>query len=124
MQTQVPFTLPIGIDGDNGERHRQGVMRLARARDEIQPLGDTEVRRNEAYLSVLLVARTLVSVGPVTEITPAFVEDLYAADFDHLQRLYERINTANDAVAHVACPTCREAFDVDLVELQDGPAGR
>ena len=30
-------------------------MRLATARDEIEPLRDPEVRRNEAYLSVLLL---------------------------------------------------------------------
>ena len=68
-------------------------MRLATARDEIEPLRDPEVRQNEAYLSVLLLARTVTRIGDITEITPEVIEGLYAADFDHLQRLYERLNT-------------------------------
>ena len=59
MQTQVPFTLPLGVLDEHGETHREGVMRLATARDEIEPLGDSSVRRNDAYLTVLLLARTV-----------------------------------------------------------------
>ena len=38
-----------------GRVHRDGTMRLATARDEIEPLRDAEVRQNEAYLTVLLL---------------------------------------------------------------------
>ena len=79
--------------------HRDGVMRLATARDEIEPLRDAEVRQNEAYLTVLLLSRAIVTrLGDVSEITPAVIEGLFAADFDHLQRLYERLNTDGEAV--------------------------
>ena len=74
---------------ERGETHREGTMRLATARDEIEPLRDVEVRANGAYLTVLLLARTLTRLGTITEIIPALVERLFAADFDHLQRLYE-----------------------------------
>jgi hypothetical protein len=120
--TEVPFVLPIGLEGEDGETYRDGVMRLATARDEIQPLAAPEVRRNEAYLTVLLLARTVVSVGPVVEITPEVIEGLYAADFDHLQRLYERLNTDQEVGAVVDCPHCSEEFAVDLRAIQDGPA--
>ena len=93
MQTEIAFTLPKGYVDERGEVHRDGTMRLATARDEIEPLRDVEVRQNEAYLSVLLLARTILRIGPFTEVSPALVEGLYAADFDHLQRLYERINS-------------------------------
>ena len=63
-------------------------MRLATARDEIEPLRDPSVRRNEAYVTVLLLARVIARIGAVTDVTPQVVEELYAADFDHLQRLY------------------------------------
>lgn len=124
LQTEVAFTLPLGLVGSGGEVHREGLMRLATARDEIQPLGSAEVRRNEAYLSVLLLAGTVLSIGPVTEVTPEVIEGLYAADFDHLQRLYERLNTDREAFAPVACPDCHHEFEVDVTAMQDGPPGK
>ena len=120
MRTEVPFTLPKGYVDGNGNVHREGRMRLATARDEIEPLGDTEVRHNQAYLSVLLVARTVTRIGEITEITPELVEGLYAGDFDHLQRLYERINSDGDPVGVVACPNCSHEFEVDLSSIEDG----
>src|ERR1700759_2307795 len=101
MRTEVSFTLPQGYVDGNGSVHREGRMRLATARDETEPLGDAAVRQNQAYLSVLLVARTVTQLGDVTEITPELVEGLYAGDFDHLQRLYERINSNGESVGVV-----------------------
>jgi len=123
MQTEVPFTLPRGYVDAAGRVHREGVMRLATARDEIEPLRDAEVRANDAYLSVLLLARTVVRLGDLPEITPAVVEELYAVDFDHLQRLYERLNTDGEAVGVVACPSCAHQFEIDLTEIEDGRLG-
>ena len=124
MQTHVPFTLPLGVLDEHGETHREGIMRLATARDEIQPLGEAAVRRNEAYLTVLLLARTVEQIGPIEDVTPDVIEGLYAADFDHLQRLYERLNTAGEFVGSVACPDCKRDFEVDLSEIQDGSPGK
>ena len=123
MQTEVPFTLPRGYVDAGGRVHREGIMRLATARDEIEPLRDAEVRANDAYLSVLLLARTVVRLGDLPEITPAVVEELYAVDFDHLQRLYERLNTDGEAVGVVACPSCAHEFEIDLTEIEDGRLG-
>jgi hypothetical protein len=124
MQTEYAFTLPRGYTDPAGDVHREGTMRLATARDEIEPLRDPGVRANEAYLTVLLLSRVITRIGPVTSVTPAVVEELYAADFDHLQRLYERINTDGESVGVVACPDCRHEFEVDLSEIQDGPPGK
>ena len=123
MQTEFAFTLPRGYVDGSGTVHREGVMRLATARDEIEPLRDAEVRRNEAYLAVLLLSRVITRIGTLTEITPELVEGMYAADFDHLQRLYERINTDGEAVGAVTCPHCAQAFEVDLTEIEDGRLG-
>lgn len=123
MQTEIAFTLPKGYVDERGEAHRDGTMRLATARDEIEPLRDVAVRQNEAYLSVLLLARTITRIGPITDISPALVEGLYAADFDHLQRLYERINSDGDAVGVLSCPACAHQFEVDLSEIEDGRLG-
>ena len=123
MRTEYAFTLPRGYVDAGGGVHREGVMRLATARDEIEPLRDPAARRNEAYLTVLLLSRVITRLGPVTDVTPAVVEELYAADFDHLQRLYERLNTDGESVGVVACPDCSHEFEVDLSEISDGPPG-
>jgi hypothetical protein len=123
MKSEYAFTLPRGLVDANGTVHREGTMRLATARDEIEPLRQVEVRQNEAYLSVLLLARTVTRIGELTQITPVVIESLFAADFDHLQRLYERINTNGEAVGVVACPACANEFEVDLTEIEDGRLG-
>jgi hypothetical protein len=123
MRTEISFKLPRGYTDAGGVLHQEGTMRLATARDEIEPLRDVEVRANGAYLSVLLVARTVTRLGGITDITPELVQDLYAVDFDHLQKLYERINSDGEAVGVVACPSCAQEFEVDLTDIEDGRLG-
>jgi hypothetical protein len=98
-QTEYPFTLPVGLVDTDGAHHREGSMRLATARDEIEPLRDARVRENGAYLGVLKLARVLTNVGSIQPVTPAHVEQLYAADFAHLERLYAQINSASAAAS-------------------------
>jgi hypothetical protein len=124
MQTEVPFTLPRGYTDAQGTVHREGTMRLATARDEIEPLREAEVRANEAYLSVLLLSRTITRLGELGSVGPEVVENLYAVDFDHLQRLYERLNSNGEAVGVVGCPDCGHRFEVDLTEIEDGRLGK
>ena len=123
MRTEFPFTLPRGYVDSSGNVHREGAMRLATARDEIEPLRSAEVKQNEAYLSVLLLSRVVTRLGEIPEVTPDVVESLFAADFDHLQRLYERLNTDGESVGAVTCPSCAQAFEVDLTEIEDRRLG-
>ena len=123
METEFAFTLPRGFVDAHGAVHRDGTMRLATARDEIEPLRDPSVRQNEAYLTVLLLARVITRLGDITDVTPEVVEQLYAADFDHLQRLYERLNTDGEVVGSVTCPQCSNTFEVDLSQVEDGRLG-
>ena len=123
MRTEFAFTLPRGYVDAAGTVHKDGTMRLATARDEIEPLREVEVRHNEAYLTILLLTRTVTRLGEIAEVTPEVIEGLYATDFDHLQRLYERINTDGEAVGAVTCPHCSQPFEVDLAEIEDGPLG-
>src|ERR687890_2435157 len=123
MQTEFAFTLPRGLVDAAGAVHREGTMRLATARDEIEPLRDLQARQNEAYLAVLLLARVVTRIGDITEVTPELVEELYAADFDHLQRLYERVNTDGEAGGAVTLPHCAQGFEGDPTDTVDGPLG-
>ena len=44
LRTEFPFILPRGYVDSSGTVHREGVMRLATARDELIPLRDDRVR--------------------------------------------------------------------------------
>lgn len=92
LQTQFPFTLPKGyVDGD-GRLHRNGVMRLATARDEIEPLRDLRVQENDAYLTVVMLSRVITELGTIRPVTPNIVEGLFAVDLAFLQEFYGIVN--------------------------------
>lgn len=49
IQTEFEFSLPKGYLDTDGNVHRIGMMRLAKAIDEIVPLRDPRVKSNPAY---------------------------------------------------------------------------
>ena len=104
--TEHDFTLPMGFLDADGTLHRDGVMRLATAADEILPLHDPRVQRNPAYLTVILLSRVVTRLGSVDPITPKTIEGLFAADLAYLQDLYNEINARRRRPA-VACPAMR-----------------
>lgn len=115
IQTEYPFTLPMGYqDGDDGGLHREGIMRLATAADEILPLKDHRVQANSAYLIVILLSRVITRLGSVAHINPKIIEGLFAADLAYLQDLYNRINQVDGRKLRVTCPQCQSNFDVEL----------
>jgi hypothetical protein len=97
FQTEVEFELPKGYVDEEGTLHRRGVMRLATAADEILPLRDPRVQQNEAYLAVIVLARVIVKLGTLADIHTGTIEGLFASDLAYLQRLYEQLNSGDDA---------------------------
>src|SRR4051812_48653635 len=79
LVTEFPFVLPRGYVDSSGTLHRDGVMRLATARDELVPLRDDRVRENPAYLTVVLLGRVITRLGSVTDIHAGVMENLFAA---------------------------------------------
>jgi hypothetical protein len=118
--TEFPFVLPRGYIDDDGAVHRDGVMRLATARDEIVPMRDPRVRDNASYLTVILLSRVIVRLGSITTVTPGVVEGMFATDLAFLQDFYRRINTEGSSFAAVCCPACAHEFDVDLIGSRQG----
>jgi hypothetical protein len=102
LQTEFPFTLPKGYVDERGTLHRSGTMRLATARDEIQPLRDPRVRENEAYLTVIVLSRVVTALGDLDQVTPKTIEGLFAADLAHLQHVYDTINFGDPATLAAA----------------------
>ena len=114
IQSQFPFVLPRGFVDERGVVHREGVMRLATARDEINTQADPRVRQNPAYLTVLLLVNTIRQLGGIAPCTEFVIENLYASDLAFLQDLYRRINQDGHTEADVTCPACGHAFAVAL----------
>jgi len=93
LQTQFDFTLPKGYVDRDGRLHRAGTMRLATARDEIEPLRDPRVTGpDDPYLTILVLARVVTELGTLPAIDVSVVENLFAADLAFLQDLYGIIN--------------------------------
>ena len=118
LHTEIAFHLPRGYIDAGGSLHRDGIMRMARARDEVEPLEDPRARANDAYLSVLLLSRVIVRLGTIEQVSPEIVEDLFASDFAYLQDLYLKMNLAGDEPVETRCPGCGETFELDLLAME------
>jgi len=118
VQTEYTFILPRGYVDGNGGVHRDGVMRLATARDEILPQRDPRVRENEAYLTVILLSRVVTRLGTLPQVHTGIIEGLFASDLAFLQDLYRRINQEGHTQAAVTCPACNHNFAVDVAGEQ------
>lgn len=92
FRTEHEFVLPHGYLDEHGELHREGVMRLATAADEILPLKDPRVQKNPAYLVIIVLSRVVLRLGSQDTITTKTIENLFVADLTFLQRLYNDIN--------------------------------
>ncbi|WP_420124555.1 hypothetical protein [Nakamurella sp.] len=93
LTTAYEFTLPRGYVDRHGELHRTGRMRLATARDELEPLRDPTVQGpDDPRLTVLILARVVQSLGTLDMVTPHEIEGLFAADLAFLQDFYGVIN--------------------------------
>lgn len=113
FQTEFEFELPRGFMDSGGGVHRDGVMRLATAADEILPLKDPRVQGNPAYLVIILLSRVITKLGSVEPVNPKVIEGLYASDLAFLQDLYNRINGNGTRALTVTCPHCEQSFEVE-----------
>lgn len=104
LQTEFTFTLPKGYVDTHGTLHREGTMRLGTAADEIEPQRDPRVRDNDSYATVILLARTIVSLGSVPSMTTKVIEGLFVADFSYLQDFYTLINFGDPSVLQTLEP--------------------
>ena|ERR1700732_4853428 len=116
IQTEYPFALPVGYQDEQGSLHREGTMRLATAADEILPLNDPRVQKNQAYLIMILFARVITRLGSISQINPKVIEGLYAADLAYLQEFYNQINRTGKPGVDATCPKCAHEFQLELAD--------
>lgn len=120
FQTEYSFVLPRGYLDKNGILHREGMMRLANAADEILPLKDPRVQQNPGYLTIILLARVITSLGSLPAVDTRVIEHLYTIDLSYLQDLYQRINTMDTPGYKTVCPHCGEEIDVPINFMEAG----
>jgi hypothetical protein len=120
FQTEIKFTLPKGYLDDDGTLHKEGVMRLATAGDEILPLKDPRVQANPAYLSVIVLSRVITELGSLGDVNPRIIEKLYASDLAYLQTLYHEVNGNGSTNVTTNCPECNHSFEVTANGLGGG----
>jgi len=111
--TEFPFTLPRGYVGPGGIVHREGIMRLSTAYDEIAPLKDPRVQANPGYLLIILLSRVITKLGTLEYINPKVIEGLLSGDLIFLQDLYRRLNEHGHSRLLVSCPHCSGEFEVE-----------
>jgi len=114
LQTEFPFSLPHGYVDAEGNLHREGVMRMAIAYDEIVPMKDPRVQANPGYLVIILLSRVITRLGDLEHINPKVIENLFAADLAYLQDLYCRVNENGHNRLQVTCPYCEKGFEAEI----------
>jgi hypothetical protein len=117
LRTEFEFTLPCGYLDAAGTLHREGTMRRATAADEILPLKDPRVVKNPSYLIVILLARVVTRLEGVEQINTRVIEELFSTDLAYLQKLYNQVNSLEEAPAKVTCPSCSQKFHPEAVTV-------
>lgn len=120
FQIEYDFVLPRGYMDMSGTLHKNGVMRLATAADEILPLKDPRVQQNPGYLTIILLARVVKQLGTMPAVDTNVIEGLYTADLAYLQDLYERINTMDSPHYDTVCPHCGERIEAPVNFMSSG----
>jgi hypothetical protein len=116
FKTEYAFKLPRGYVDEDGNVNRDGIMRLATARDEILPLQDYRVQSNRAYLVIVLLSRVVTKLGDHKHIAVDMIENLFSTDLAYLQEFYRKINEEGGAPKHhIVCAKCQHEMDVDMV---------
>ena len=126
LRTEFSFTLPRGLVSAEGDLHQRGVMRMATARDEIEPLRDPRVKDSEDPLVTLIIlARVVTQLGDLTAITVRDIENLFALDLAYLQDLYSVINFGTEAeiAEFLNQPSTQEVPTESGEESESGSSG-
>jgi hypothetical protein len=111
MKTSYEFVLPRGYVDRSGRLHRTGRMRLATARDELEPLRDPLVSGpDDPRLTILVLTRVIEELGDLEMITTHEIEGLFAVDLAFLQDFYGVINFGT-----------QEEYEALLQAQQDNP---
>jgi len=114
LVTKFEFTLPRGLMDADGQVHRQGMMRLATAKDEMAADKDPRGQESPTYRSLLVLSQVITQLGALMQVTPEQLEGLFTKDLAYLREFYNRVNQQGNALIATQCPQCNAAFEVEL----------
>lgn len=114
LKTEFNFILPKGLVDSQGNIHRQGIMRLSTAKDEICVQKDRRAQDNPVYGVIVMLSRVITCLGELSSVTPDLLESLFTQDLAYLREFYNRINQEGSAYLLVECPKCSSDFRVEL----------
>ncbi|MCC5659013.1 phage tail assembly protein [Nostoc sp. XA010] len=112
--TEFAFTLPKGLVDSQNRVHRQGVMRLATALDEILLQKERKVQENSAYGVLVMLSRVITRLGSLTSVSANLLEGLVVSDLAYLREFYNRVNQQGNTHIPTECPHCNAKFLVEL----------
>lgn len=90
-QTRFSFTLPVGLLDADGVTHKPGIIRRATGMDELALSKSPPTWDNPSYGVLVILSRTIVSLGSLTEITTEVLEQLFLPDLNYLVEFYNAI---------------------------------
>ncbi|NJL62920.1 MAG: phage tail assembly protein [Methylacidiphilales bacterium] len=114
LYIEFNFTLPRGLIDAQNHVHRQGIMRLATAKDEIYTQTEPKVRQNAAYGVLVMLSRVITRLGSLSSVSPDLLEGLTVTDLAYLREFYNRVNQQGYAHIPAQCPHCNNQFSVEL----------
>ncbi len=115
LVSEFGFILPRGFVDEAGQVHRQGVMRLATAMDELSVERDRQAQQLPNYAVLVLLSRVVTRLGNLPYLSPEILGNLFTQDVAYLREFYNRINQRNEAQIPTRCPACDTEFAVDLI---------
>ena len=62
MQTEYQFKLPKGYRSEDGSIHKEGFMRLATAKDEIEASRHPKAKAAPEYATIILLSKVIVKL--------------------------------------------------------------
>jgi hypothetical protein len=114
LYPEFSFTLPRGLIDDQQRVHRQGVMRLATAKDELSVQQNVSALSNPAYGFLVMLSQVILRLGSLTTIHSSQLETLTIRDIAYLREFYNRLNQQGNAHIPAQCPHCQAEFAVEL----------
>ncbi len=114
LHTEFDFILPKGLVDSQGHVHREGIMRLTTAKDEICIRKDQLVQKEPEYGVLVMLSRVITRLGTLPSITPELLENLFCRDLAYLREFYNRVNQQGDAHIPVQCPQCSHQFSKEF----------
>ena len=91
LPTRFSFTLPVGLLDAAGVTHKQGVIRRATGMDELALTKTPQTWDNPSYGVLVILSRTIIQLGTLTDITAELLEQLFLPDLNYLVDFYNAI---------------------------------